>query len=296
MKRVSLMSSLRIIHETLYQYNRSIRFGTHRLVLRPREGHDLQVERMVLTIEPEYSIEWSRDVFGNSVATVDFSAEAAQLRIVSQVDILRGEMPRLAERSRIAVSYPVIYDDLEATVAAAYLVSVYPEERGPVAVWANNAIASAAYGDAISIVSSLNQAVRQQINYNRREEKGVQSPLETLNKGTGSCRDMATLLMEGCRALGIASRFSSGYLDCAASVAGRASTHAWAEVYLAGRGWTGFDPTLGEQTSRKHIAVGLSNHPRGVMPISGRFYGSSADYLGMKVAVKLEVNEGSIEL
>jgi transglutaminase-like putative cysteine protease len=287
------MSSLRITHETLYQYNRSIRFGTHRLVLRPREGHDLQVERMVLTIEPDYSIEWSRDVFGNSVATVDFHTEAAQLRIVSQVDVLRGEMPRLAERSGIGVNYPIIYDDLEATVAAAYLVSVYPEERALVAAWANNAIASATYGDAISIVSSLNQAVRQQINYNRREEKGVQSPLETLNKGTGSCRDMATLLMEACRALGIASRFSSGYLDCAASLAGRASTHAWAEVYLAGRGWTGFDPTLGEQTSRKHIAIGLSNHPRGVMPVSGRFYGSSADYLGMKVAVKFEVNEGS---
>ena len=138
-------------------------------------------------------------------------------------------------------------------------------------------------------MATLNQAVKNQIRYNRREEKGVQRPRETLSKGTGSCRDMATLLMEACRALGIAARFSSGYLDCAASLAGRASTHAWAEVYLAGRGWTGFDPTLGEQTSAKHIAIGVSNHPRGVMPISGRFFGSSADYLGMNVSVKFEV-------
>jgi transglutaminase-like putative cysteine protease len=268
-----------------------MRFGPHRLVLRPREGHDLQVERMTLTIEPAFSLEWSRDVFGNSVALVEFLGEATDLRIVSQVDIRRGEMPRLAERSSNVVSYPLVYDELEATVAAAYLVSIYPEETAAVAVWAKTAIASADKANVVSIVSTLNEALKQQIRYNRREEKGVQSPLETLSRGTGSCRDMATLLMEGCRALGIAARFSSGYLDCAASLAGRASTHAWAEAYLAGRGWTGFDPTLGEQTSGKHIAIGLSNHPRGVMPISGRFYGTSADYIGMTVAVKFETEQ-----
>ncbi|MEO6035608.1 MAG: transglutaminase family protein [Verrucomicrobiota bacterium] len=285
------MSTLRIIHETLYEYHRPMRFGPHRLVLRPREGHDLQVERMVLTIEPAYSIEWSRDVFGNSVASVEFPEEAAQLRIVSEVDIRRGEMPRLAERSDSFVSYPVIYNELEATVAAAYGVSVYADEASAVKDWAVAAIASADSSNAVAIVTALNEAVKQQISYNRREEKGVQRPLETLELGTGSCRDMATLLMEGCRALGIAARFSSGYLDCAASLAGRASTHAWAEAYLAGCGWTGFDPTLGEQTSRKHIAIGVSNHPRGVMPISGRFYGTGADYIGMKVAVKFETEK-----
>lgn len=285
------MPTLRITHETLYQYNRLMRFGPHRLVLRPREGHDLQVEQMTLTIEPSFSIEWSRDVFGNSVATVEFLEEAAELRILSQVDICRGEMPRLAERSSIAVGYPLVYDEIESTVAAAYLVPIYAEETAAVAEWARTAITSANSADAISIVSTLNEAVKEKIGYNRREEKGVQRPLETLNKGTGSCRDMATLLMEGCRALGVAARFSSGYLDCAASLAGRASTHAWAEVYFAGRGWTGFDPTLGEQTSAKHIAIGVSNHPRGVMPISGRFFGAIADYIGMKVTVKFETEK-----
>src|SRR5258708_192160 len=99
------MSTLRITHETLYQYQRRVRFGPHRLVLRPREGHDLQVERMGLTIEPAFSLEWSRDVFGNSVALVEFLEEATDLRILSQVDIRRGELSRLAERSSIVVSH-----------------------------------------------------------------------------------------------------------------------------------------------------------------------------------------------
>lgn len=282
------MSALRITHETRYQYRRAVRFGPHRLVLRPREGHDLQVEQMTLTIEPANSIEWSRDVFGNSVATVVFADEAPELRIVSEVRVRRGEMPLLAENRGVPVAYPPVYGDLETVVAGAYLVSVYPSDLPRVMAWAQAETRSFGVADTLSVAAALNRAVKAGIAYNRREEKGVQTPGETLEKRTGSCRDMATLLMEGCRALGIAARFCSGYLDCPASLAGHASTHAWTEVYLAGRGWTGFDPTLGEAIGDKHIAMGLSNHPRGVMPISGSFFGSNADYIGMKVAVKFE--------
>ena len=107
----------------------------------------------------------------------------------------------------------------------------------------------------------------------------MQSPAETLALGSGSCRDMATLMMDAARSLGFAARFASGYLDCPASEAGRASMHAWAEIYLPTLGWRGYDPTLGEPTSLKHLVVGVSNHPRGVMPVSGMFTGASSDYV-----------------
>jgi transglutaminase-like putative cysteine protease len=134
----------------------------------------------------------------------------------------------------------------------------------------------------------LNKEIHQRIKYQRRDEKGVQSPAQTLESGVGSCRDMATLMMESARSMGIAARFASGYLDCAASSAGRASMHAWAEVYLAEMGWIGYDPTIGETTSEKHVVVGVSNHPRGVMPVSGRYLGSSSEYLEMNVAVGIQ--------
>src|SRR5205814_4438803 len=104
----------------------------------------------------------------------------------------------------------------------------------------------------------------------------------------GSCRDMATLMLEALRAFGLPARFVSGYLDCAASEAGRASTHAWAEAYLPEIGWIGYDPTLGEATSGKHVVTGVSNHPRGVMPISGTFFDDQNSYLGMEVTVQTE--------
>jgi transglutaminase-like putative cysteine protease len=130
--------------------------------------------------------------------------------------------------------------------------------------------------------------IYQNIRYRRREERGVQSPLETLRLAAGSCRDMATLLLEAARSLGIAARFASGYLDSAASAAGRAATHAWTEVYFPEHGWFGFDPTLGEGTSHKHIVTGVSSHPRGVMPVSGSYSGPREHYLDMTVTVKME--------
>jgi hypothetical protein len=117
------MSALRIIHETIYEYTEPVRFGTHRLVLRPRESHDLQVERMSLAIEPAHSLEWSRDVFGNSVALVEFLAHSPQLPIVNQLDIRRFDLARLADRGSVPIPYPLVYDEMEAVIASAYRVS-----------------------------------------------------------------------------------------------------------------------------------------------------------------------------
>ena len=99
---------------------------------------------------------------------------------------------------------------------------------------------------------------------------------------------MATLMLEALRTLGLPARFASGYLDCAASEAGRASTHAWAEAYLPQIGWTGYDPMLGEATSHKHVVTGVSNHPRGVMPVSGTFFDEHNSYVGMTVTVQTQ--------
>jgi transglutaminase-like putative cysteine protease len=142
--------------------------------------------------------------------------------------------------------------------------------------------------DAESVMFQLGALVHRGVKYQRRSAKGVQTPAETLTLASGSCRDMATLMMDAARLLGFAARFASGYLDCRASEAGRASMHAWAEIYLPTLGWRGYDPTLGEPTSLKHLVVGVSNHPRGVMPISGMFTGASSDYVEMTAQVKIE--------
>jgi transglutaminase-like putative cysteine protease len=278
------MSWLRIIHETLYTYSRPVRFGPHRLVMRPREGHDIRVVEMALEIEPAATVGWSRDVFGNSVGHVVFREPSTILSIRNRV-VLQQTLPFPARLGSFSITFPVQYSPLELTVAGAYQTSIFEEDRAAVREWVAPMATALGGADAESVVAFVNQKTFETIRYRRREEKGVQTPAETLRIGTGSCRDMATLLLEALRVLGFPARFASGYLDCTASEAGNASTHAWVEVYLPEIGWLGFDPTTGLPASAKHVVVGVSNHPRGVMPVVGSFFGEPHECLGMEVTV-----------
>jgi transglutaminase-like putative cysteine protease len=281
------VSWLHIVHDTTYRYKKAVRFGPHRLVLRPREGHDVRIEEIRLEIEPEFELAWSRDLFGNCVATAHILTPAEHLRIRSEVLLHQtAPFPLRASRRDTRGGFPVVFSEIESAVAAAYLATTYPTDVAKVKEWNSTTIDPAIIHDAEEIVASLARRIRKTIKYRRREARGVQSPSRTLSAGSGSCRDMATLMLEALRSLGFPARFASGYLVGSASSAGHASTHAWTEAYLPSVGWIGYDPMLGEATSDNHIVVGVSNHPRGVMPVSGTFFDEDKSYLGMKAAVQ----------
>ncbi|PTY06795.1 cysteine protease [Verrucomicrobia bacterium LW23] len=285
------MQRLRIIHDTLYRYSAPVAFGEHQLCLRPREGHDVRIESMTLQIRPAFALRWYRDMFGNSVAIVEFKERAEELHIRNHVVVDRC-LPFPVETPAInqVVPYPLDYNEQEAPVADAYRRCTFPADAERVGQWLREAVPFRTDGDANAYFISLNAFIKRNFRYQRREQKGVQNPAQTLDLGTGSCRDTAVLLMESARLLGVAARFASGYLHCPSSVAGRASTHAWTELYFPGLGWTGFDPTLGEVTSQKHVTLGVSQHPRGVMPITGSYTtAAGAAFLGMTVSVQTEV-------
>lgn len=283
------MSSLRITHRTVYRYTEPVGLGLHRLVVRPREGHDLQVVKHKLSIQPRATVTWHRDLFGNSVAWVQFLEKTTRLDLTNEVTVNRADhASNKALFEVLPVRLPIVYSAPEMPVSRGYLEPVYPDEARGIRSWVSEQFDPKDRDDAVHLVHEIGMWIFKAINYRRREERGVQSPVETLNLGSGSCRDMATLMLEGVRSLGLATRFASGYLDSMASAAGRAATHAWMEVYLPDHGWFGFDPTIGEATSLKHIVTGVSSHPRGVMPVSGSYAGSPAQYLGMSVSVKID--------
>ncbi len=280
---------LHIEHTTAYAYARPVSFGRHRLVIRPREGHDLRVERLELRIEPAHRLMWTRDVFGNSIALVDWLEPAASLSIVSDIVVERlTPFPGRALHDPWRVPFPPQYDPLETTVTDVYRLPSYPEDGPAVRAWLRDAFTTADPLDAEGTMLGLCGLVRRTVAYRRRSEKGVQTPVQTLSLGSGSCRDLATLMMEAARHLGVSARFASGYFHCAASMAGHASTHAWTEVYLPTLGWRGFDPTTGRAVGLTHVVTGVSSHPRGVMPVAGVFAGTRADFTAMTVTVRTE--------
>ena len=276
---------LHIEHTTTYAYAKPVALQRHRLVLRPREGHDLRIERMRLRLTPAHHVHWSRDVFGNSIALVDWLEPSDVLAIVNDVTLERvSPFPTRELHEPWRVPFPPRYDPLEAAITAVYTAPSYLEETPALQVWLRD-VPAADPDDAEGAMLALCKLVFTTVKYLRRTEKGVQSPAQTLSLKTGSCRDMATLMMELARLWGVAARFASGYLHGTASMAGHASTHAWTEVYLPLLGWRGFDPTIGDVISNNHIVTGVSSHPRGVMPVSGTFVGTAADYLGLEVNV-----------
>jgi transglutaminase-like putative cysteine protease len=138
----------------------------------------------------------------------------------------------------------------------------------------------------------MNRAVKRDFAYSGRDSEGTRSPLETLERGGGSCRDFALLLIEAVRCLGFGARFVSGYLydpilDGAEgdAVKGAAATHAWAEIYLPGAGWVEYDPTNGIVAGENLIRVAVSRDPSQAIPVDGSFIGDPESFLGMDVEV-----------
>jgi len=133
----------------------------------------------------------------------------------------------------------------------------------------------------------MNHRIHTDFAYEVREEVGVLAPAETLRRGAGSCRDLAALFLESCRRLGIAARFLSGYVHGPATEAGGAASHAWAEVYLPGAGWKGFDPTNASVVGPDHIPVAVHRHPEAVPPVAGTFTGPKNISQALTVAVQI---------
>ena len=268
------MRRLRINHLTTYQFASPVTLQPHRLLLRPREGHDVRIESSRLDISPAHRIQWYRDVFDNSVAVVSFREIAQRLTIDSEAIIQHyDEAPLDFIVEDYAVRYPFEYPPQERADLAPFQQPIYPHQQPLLGDWFKNLGLLRGKVETYVLLDGLNRTIAGNFQYIVREEPGVQSPAQTLANHAGSCRDYATLFIETCRHLGLASRFVSGYSHVPALGAGNAATHAWAEVYLPGPGWKGFDPTAGELTGSRHIPVAVARHPEAVPPVAGSFIG-----------------------
>lgn len=287
------MRRLKIEHATTYTYSNPVGFGTHKLLLRPREGHDIRIETSKLEIDPEYSIHWHRDAYNNSVGMVNFSRNSNRLKVFCETVIQNyDDMPLDFIVAEYAVHFPFHYDPTERTGLMPFLLSAYPDDSAPIREWLFQFWKPGQSLETYVLLDTINKAISERFQYMVREEPGVQSPARTLSGNTGSCRDFATLFMEACRYVGLAARFVSGYLHCEPTEKGHGATHAWAEVYLPGPGWKGFDPTSGELAGNNHIPVAVDRHPEAVPPISGSFAGKLNQPPSMEVNLRVtELNQ-----
>jgi len=282
------MRRLQIKHVTTYQYSESVTLLPHKLLLRPREGHDIRIESAELIISPAYQLQWQRDVYDNAVAQATFTKSGSQLSIESRVLIQHyDDQPLDFLVADYAVLFPFQYDAAERADLGPYLSAIFEQDRLLLSSWMQQFWQSGQVVETYLLLEWINKAIATGFTYQQREEPGVQSPSTTLTSRAGSCRDFATLFIEACRSLGLAARFVSGYLYSSMLPQGQGATHAWSEVYLPGAGWKGFDSTTGQVVGNDHITVAVSRHPESVPPVSGSFQAVTSQSPVMYVVVEV---------
>jgi len=280
------MQRYKIIHRTYYNYSAPVSLNPHALRLRPKEGHELRIESSTLEIRPAAVLRWHRDVEDNSVAIATFDGQTTQLAIESELVIQQyNDFPLDFVVADYAVHYPFTYKPEDRDVLSPLLNVVEHASSKPLEDWLKQLWDRGERIETYALLRRLAKHIKQSLAYQLREEPGVQTPADTLSRGTGSCRDYAYLFMEAARHLGLAARFVSGYLYSAPSDADYGATHAWAEVFLPGAGWTGFDPTIGALVGTDHIAVAVARLPESVPPVSGSFVGPPGATLDVGVWV-----------
>lgn len=289
-----MTTAIRILHTTRYRYSRPVKFGVHRLLLRPRDGHDLRLLSSAIAISPAPKLSWLFDTFGNSVATAEFSEASSRLEFRSELLIRRfSHDDFVASPGRSRSAYPFTYPTEDLIDLAPFISLENPEECPVLDAWLAAEIGSGP-DEVLDFLRLLSETVNHNVTYVRRERSGTQSAGTTLKKGTGSCRDFAFLFMEAARRSGFAARFVTGYLndvlDDGHVHSGGGATHAWAEVYLPSEGWVEFDPTNRIIGSPNLIRVAVTRTPRQAIPISGTYDPRpGAVFYGMDVEVKTSI-------
>lgn len=280
------MNRLRIHHKTTYQYSSAVELLPHTLRLRPREDHELRIENSKLEIHPTPALRWMRDAEGNSIAVAEFQHSTTNLTIKSDVVIQQYNlcpldflMPAYAER------FPFCYQPSDRTALMPYLLGNEQPPDPALAQWLDARFPARQAIDTIYFLQTINQTIFQTISYVRRDEEGVQSAADTLRLGSGSCRDSANLFLSVVRQLGLAARFVSGYIYSPAATPLFGSTHAWAEVFIPGAGWKGFDSSTGNIVGADHIAVAVAVDPVTVPPVAGCFIGHAKARMSVNVWV-----------
>lgn len=282
------MPILTIRHVTTYHYKQPVAFGEHRMMLRPRDDDDQTVLESELKITPEPSqLSWTRDIFGNHVATTRFAERASELRFESTICLDHAPASfRATDIDEFARTHPFAYAVKDTPGVARFIapVSTHPELRR----WAASFLREAT--DTYELLGDMTHTIKRAFKHVARHEKGVQDPVRTLKLASGSCRDLAVLMIAALRSLGIAARFVSGYLHLADDgdddVTG-GNTHAWVQVYVPGPGWVDFDPSSGTVGNQSLVRVAVVHEPREAIPLQGTWIGTASDHLTMKVAVKV---------
>ncbi len=284
-----------IYHITTYTYDRPVTLSPHTLRLRPRCDITQKLRSFELQVDPmPQQILETLDLEGNNLLKLYFTDEPTnrlEVCVTSAVETFR-ENPFAYLLESWATHLPIDYPAALLTQLQPYLSgnsSNFPS-IDPVAVELAHDLWHSTGGNPIRFLGALNQRIYDNCTHVVREQGDPLPPGITWKEKQGSCRDVTVLFIEVCRAIGLAARFVSGYQEGDLEREDR-DLHAWAEVYLPGAGWRGYDPTQGLAVGDRHIALVASPTSRHTAPISGSLKTGVGATAEMKFLVSIKPDE-----
>jgi transglutaminase-like putative cysteine protease len=272
---------LSIEHQTIFTYNQPVRESVGELRLRPRDEAGQHCLSFRLATEPQTAINLIADRFGNAVHAYSVLPAHSRLAVMATSLVVTGESPLL-------VAPPLTLLERRDFLSA----SPYVPGDGEVAAFAR---AQASVGGGIptegvaaeEMALALNAAIYEQFDYQPGSTDISTTAAAVLAGRRGVCQDFAHLLIGLCRSLGLPARYVSGYLyDAKLRPGAIVASHAWAEVFLEGRGWLGLDPTHGRATGPDYVRVAVGRDYTDATPARGVFQGSARETLEVRVRVR----------
>jgi len=275
-----------VTHSTVYRYSSPVYPEPHVFRLRPRQDGTQRLLRYALEISPAPAGQTEcLDQDGNAAVQAWFTELVPELSVRSSFEVETLRRNPFDYVLTGPSSLPLAYDDPSRAALAPYLET--GDVPHTVREFAEH-IGREAGGQALGFLSRLNGHLFESFGHSVRDDGPPHPPELTLRQREGTCRDLAMLFCAACRTVGIASRFVSGY-ECEAATQERAYMHAWAEAYLPGGGWRGYDPTQGLAVAQSHIVVAAAADPRLAAPATGTYRGSAT--ARMEFAIELAVEE-----
>jgi transglutaminase-like putative cysteine protease len=263
---------LKISHTTEYSYSSPVQYSLQRLRLTPKTGPGQTVLHWETRVEGAKVEVGYEDHFGNHVDLVSTIGDQSSIRITA-----KGEVETIDNNG---ITGPhVAYGPLWLYNRETELTKPGPLVTG---------LAESIEGeDELARCHALMEAIHKAVTYTPGSTGTTTTAEEAVAAQTGVCQDHAHIFISAARSMGLPARYISGYLLMEDTI-DQVATHAWAEAYIKGLGWVGFDPSNMVCPDEKYVRIAIGLDFKDASPVSGMVNGIATESLHVAITVEAQ--------
>ncbi len=263
---------LRIEHRTTFNYDEPISEAYTEMRLRPGDACGQSCLSFSLNTEPRGLVMQYTDHYGNDVRHFNVLPQHNRLSVVAISDVLTPYELRDNETELLPLD---AFDYLDATH--------YAPDNEAIRGFARPHVVE---GNPFASAMALMRAIYYSMTYEPGATDVQTSAQQALELKKGVCQDFAHLMLSACRSQRLPARYVSGYLYGPSSTADDAASHAWVDVFIAGKGWVSLDPTHNSPQTEKYVRLGVGRDYADVPPTRGTYRGTAKEKLEVQVSVR----------